>query len=59
MPTDLEAVLAKKLKAQGDAAKEAEFVRTFILSSVIICLIEIVMIFEYPAYAFAVLSTAQ
>jgi hypothetical protein len=59
MPTDLEAVLAKKLKAQADVAKEAEFGRTFILSSVIICLIQIVMIFEYPAYALAVLSTAR
>jgi len=50
MPTNLEIATLRKLEAK----KEAQFLQTVMLLCVISCLLNLMLVFESPAYAAAV-----
>ncbi len=51
MPTDLEALLARKLKAQREKIKERQTNTTMLSVWIIICLVMLVLLFFDSSYA--------
>ncbi len=59
MPTDLEYAIARKLEAKSTAKREAQIGHTLMAICLILCLANLVLVFESPAYAAAVICTAR
>jgi hypothetical protein len=55
VPTDIRRAIATKLQLE----KEVEFAKTGILLCFVICLLNLLLIFESPAFAAAVICTAR
>ena len=55
VPTNLECAIARKLESE----KEEQFAETLMLLCVVLCLVNILLIFECPAFAAAVICTAR
>ena len=55
MPTNLECAIARKLESE----KEEQFAETLMLLCVVLCLVNVLLIFEYPGFAAAVICSAR
>ena len=55
VPTNLECAIARKLESE----KEEQFAETLMLLCVVLCLVNVLLIFEYPGFAAAVICSAR